>query len=265
MSRRLLLVPFLCTLFLQGSQAFVPQPLRGIGSSLRPQHSTCARSAGRRNLSQKSLAFKMGIKGVDSYDHSLDLSLEVEKALGEFMNHQGMKAEVNKNCRSSSCEFTGLYFQPVPYSSSSPHGMPRELEKYYRDPDYGIVNIPPQVNQDGEMKIPSPRKGLTHSSLARLYQEPNLVSNFPGNSFQVLATQVMFEARCFKPSKLCAIFKLEGVAPELRSSILKTRGPPSQEAPTTPAAAWDFGSSIGEMAFTEQEDLNDSELDQYVV
>ena len=41
----------------------------------------------------------------------------------------------------------------------------------------------------------------------------------------------MFEARCFKPSKLCAIFKLEGVSAEYKSVILKTRGDAKEEIP----------------------------------
>ncbi len=54
--------------------------------------------------------------------------------------------------------------QPVPYSESTPHGMPQEFEDYYLNPDYAIINVPP----------------LT-----------------------------MFDAKCFKPARLCAVYELQ--------------------------------------------------------
>lgn len=39
--------------------------------------------------------------------------------------------------------FTGVLFQPVPWSMQTKKGMPAEYEKFAADPDYVIINIPP--------------------------------------------------------------------------------------------------------------------------
>ena len=39
--------------------------------------------------------------------------------------------------------FTGMLFQPVPWSMQTKKGMPAEFEKYAADPDYVIINTPP--------------------------------------------------------------------------------------------------------------------------
>lgn len=59
----------------------------------------------------------------------------------------------------------GILFQPVPYSVATPHGMPPEIEQYYKNADFAIINIPPQI---------------------------------------------MFKAKCAKPSRLCAVFRVQG-------------------------------------------------------
>lgn len=40
-------------------------------------------------------------------------------------------------------EYTGIVFQPVPWSPTTKKGMPQEFEKYHADPDYVMINIPP--------------------------------------------------------------------------------------------------------------------------
>lgn len=40
-------------------------------------------------------------------------------------------------------EYTGVLFQPVPWSPTTKKGMPQEFEKYHADPDYVMINIPP--------------------------------------------------------------------------------------------------------------------------
>lgn len=40
-------------------------------------------------------------------------------------------------------EYTGILFQPVPWSPTTKKGMPQEFEKYHADPDYVMINIPP--------------------------------------------------------------------------------------------------------------------------
>jgi len=84
------------------------------------------------------------IKGVDTYDSSFTLTEEMEESLLSLLTHDDMINEVKKNAKSLEASFTGLMFQPVPYSSNTPYGMPQEFEKYYHDKDnYVVCNIPP--------------------------------------------------------------------------------------------------------------------------
>lgn len=61
---------------------------------------------------------------------------DVAKRMVEAVSSQG-------NCES--VEFTGILFQPVPYSLGTPHGMPKEYERFYKDVNHVIINIPPQI------------------------------------------------------------------------------------------------------------------------
>ena len=61
-----------------------------------------------------------------------------------------------------SLQYSGVVFQPVPWSPATQKGMPAEFEKYHDDPLYVTINVPP---------------------------------NF------------MFQAKIFKPSRLCAFYK----------------------------------------------------------
>ena len=39
--------------------------------------------------------------------------------------------------------FTGMLFQPVPWTLNTKKGMPADFEKYAADPEYVIINAPP--------------------------------------------------------------------------------------------------------------------------
>ena len=39
--------------------------------------------------------------------------------------------------------FTGMLFQPVPWSMQTRKGMPADFEKYAADAEYVIINTPP--------------------------------------------------------------------------------------------------------------------------
>ncbi len=89
-----------------------------------------------------------------------------------------------KQAKRESAEYLGLLFQPVPYSVATPHGMPREFEKYYKDSNFAICNVPPKYMFKGM---------LTLSLMVWL----GLLT-------------VVFAAKCYKPSRLCAVFQLSG-------------------------------------------------------
>ena len=90
-------------------------------------------------------------------------------------------------------EFSGILFQPVPWSVSSKRGMPAELEPYADDPEhYTIINVPPNF------------------MCARLHVMM-LSDVAPGAACQearcVSIAMRRFSSKIFKPSRLCAVYK----------------------------------------------------------
>jgi hypothetical protein len=131
---------------------------------------------------------------------------------------------VAKQGSCESAEFTGVMFQPVPYSPGTPRGMPRELEHFVEDVNYVLINIPPHF---------------------------------------------MFKARCFKPSRLCAIFKRIGVSQseidahaareEIRISKVAER---ARELDTD---QWTGLGTLIQESFHAKDFMDDEELDKLVV
>lgn len=104
----------------------------------------------------------MALKIIQNFDSNFTLEPQAKATLFELLTNESFLKQV---CQQSNCqqvEFTELLFQPVPYSSATPKGMPAEFEKYHESEEYVILNVPP---------------------------------NF------------MFQAKIFKPSRLCAIYK----------------------------------------------------------
>jgi hypothetical protein len=104
----------------------------------------------------------MGLKIIESYDSSFTLSPETKEILFKLLTNEVFIQQLSQQVSNATLEFTELIFQPVPYSSETPKGMPKEFEIYHRSTDHLIVNVPP---------------------------------NF------------MFQAKIFKPSRLCAIYR----------------------------------------------------------
>lgn len=105
----------------------------------------------------------MGLKIIESFDSSFTLEPEAKAALFGLLSSDGFLKQVAEQVQCDRLEFTDLLFQPVPYSTTTPKGMPAEFEKYHESSDYTIINVPP---------------------------------NF------------MFKAKIFKPSRLCAIYRV---------------------------------------------------------
>ena len=104
----------------------------------------------------------MGLKIIESYDSSFTLSLATKEILFKLLTNEVFIKQLSQQVSGVKLEFTELIFQPVPYSSETPKGMPQEFEAYYQSVDHLIINVPP---------------------------------NF------------MFQAKIFKPSRLCAIYR----------------------------------------------------------
>ena len=105
----------------------------------------------------------MGLKIIESYDSSFVLEPDAKTALFGLLTGESFVKQVTLQLQCSRIEFAELLFQPVPYSSETPKGMPAEFEKYHESSDFAIVNVPP---------------------------------NF------------MFQAKIFKPSRLCAVYRV---------------------------------------------------------
>ena len=106
----------------------------------------------------------MPIKIVENFDSSFTLEPEAKQTLFSLLTSDRFLEQISQGV-GCGVEFTELLFQPVPYSSATPKGMPAEFEKYQASDDYMIINVPP---------------------------------NFT------------FEAKIFKPSRLCAIYRKVG-------------------------------------------------------
>ena len=52
-------------------------------------------------------------------------------------------------------EYTGILFQPVPWSVQTKKGMPVEYEKYLEDPQYVFINVPPNYMFKAKIFKPS--------------------------------------------------------------------------------------------------------------
>lgn len=104
----------------------------------------------------------MPLKIIENFDGNFTLEPDAQKMLFSLLTGDRFLEQVAKGTRCDRVEFTELLFQPVPYSSATPKGMPAEFEKYQTSEDYIIINVPPHFT---------------------------------------------FEAKIFKPSRLCAIYR----------------------------------------------------------
>ena len=104
----------------------------------------------------------MALKIIQNFDSNFTLEPQAKATLFELLTNESFLKQVCQQSKCEQVEFTELLFQPVPYSSTTPKGMPAEFEKYHESEEYAILNVPP---------------------------------NF------------MFQAKIFKPSRLCAIYR----------------------------------------------------------
>ncbi|MEH2111275.1 hypothetical protein [Nostoc sp.] len=97
----------------------------------------------------------MPLKIVQNFDGSFTLEAQAQETLFNLLTSA---AFLNQICQQLGCErlkFTGLLFQPVPYSLTTTKGMPAEFEKYHQSDDYIIVNVPPKFMFSAKIFKPS--------------------------------------------------------------------------------------------------------------
>jgi hypothetical protein len=117
----------------------------------------------------------MPLKIIDNFDSSFALDPDAKTLLFELLKNEGFLNQVASQIISeisdkapdqanddspsedASCrvEFTELLFQPVPYTTVTPKGMPAEFEKYHTSADHIIINVPPNFMFKAKIFKPS--------------------------------------------------------------------------------------------------------------
>ncbi|MDY6897323.1 MAG: hypothetical protein SWZ49_04500 [Cyanobacteriota bacterium] len=97
----------------------------------------------------------MTLKIIQHFDSSFTLEPQAKVTLFELLTNESFLKQVSQQSKYEQVEFTELLFQPVPYSSTTPKGMPAEFEKYYESEDYAIVNVPPNFMFKAKIFKPS--------------------------------------------------------------------------------------------------------------
>jgi hypothetical protein len=105
------------------------------------------------------------LKIVNNYDTSFILNPDEQETLFSLLTSESFLNQLAAQVPCQAVEFTELLFQPVPYSTATPKGMPAEFEKYYESEDYIIINVPPNFMFKAKIFKPS--------RLCAIYQKIN--------------------------------------------------------------------------------------------
>jgi hypothetical protein len=97
----------------------------------------------------------MGLRIIDDFDGNFVLEPDARDTLFDLLSSEGFLKQVAEQLQCAQVEFTELLFQPVPYSQSTPKGMPAEFEPYYAAVDHGIINVPPNFMFKAKIFKPS--------------------------------------------------------------------------------------------------------------
>ncbi|WP_339458674.1 hypothetical protein [Nodularia spumigena] len=97
----------------------------------------------------------MPFKIIQNFDSSFTLEPQAQETLFNLLKNQSFIQQICQQSKCEKLEFTDLLFQPVPYSFSTPKGMPAELEKYHESDEYVIINVPPNFMFNAKIFQPS--------------------------------------------------------------------------------------------------------------
>ena len=97
----------------------------------------------------------MPLKIIQNFDSSFTLEPQAKATLFELLTNESFLQQVSQQSKWEQVKFTELLFQPVPYSNTTPKGMPAEFEKYHESEDYAIVNVPPNFMFKAKIFKPS--------------------------------------------------------------------------------------------------------------
>lgn len=97
----------------------------------------------------------MVLKIIDNFDSSFTLDPDAKETLFTLLAKESFLEQISQQLQGVQLEFTELLFQPVPYSTATPKGMPREFEAYYNSPEHIIINVPPNFMFKAKIFKPS--------------------------------------------------------------------------------------------------------------
>jgi hypothetical protein len=101
----------------------------------------------------------MPLKIIDNFDSSFSLEPDAKVVLFELLKNESFLSqvaiEVSNKLNGNQVEFTELLFQPVPYTTATPKGMPAEFEKYHDLDNHFIINVPPNFMFKAKISKPS--------------------------------------------------------------------------------------------------------------
>ncbi|ACB52069.1 conserved hypothetical protein [Crocosphaera subtropica ATCC 51142] len=99
----------------------------------------------------------MGLKIIENFDANFILTPEAKETLFNLLKNPEFVKQISQQLSNSkaSIQFTELIFQPVPYSTQTPKGMPPEFEKYHHSDEHIIINIPPNFMFKAKIFKPS--------------------------------------------------------------------------------------------------------------
>jgi hypothetical protein len=107
-------------------------------------------------FARSTLTFKMTrLKIINNFDGSFVLDPEARENLFNLLKSESFCNQVATQINNQKVEFTELLFQPVPYSTATPKGMPAEFEQYHNSEDYIIINVPPNFMFKAKIFNPS--------------------------------------------------------------------------------------------------------------
>lgn len=95
------------------------------------------------------------LKIVNHFDGRFTLEPAAQETLFNLLKGESFLEQITQQVQCQEVEFTELLFQPVPYSESTPKGMPAEFESYHNSPDYIIINVPPNFMFNAKIFQPS--------------------------------------------------------------------------------------------------------------
>ncbi|MBD2103493.1 hypothetical protein [Leptolyngbya sp. FACHB-261] len=92
---------------------------------------------------------------IENFDSNFSLDPQLKETLFNLLKGETFLQQVAAQAQCERVEFTELIFQPVPYSTATPKGMPSEYEPYYLSSDYTVINVPPNFMFTAKIFKPS--------------------------------------------------------------------------------------------------------------